>query len=298
MSTDLSAADHRPTHLPPIPTRSTSQTKPKGILKNAPQSGSVPNPNAHLQWDEENLALTEIQKDSLMKITEPKTPFVRYNAETDTVEGDIPDLSLGSQYSYESPPQSPQTISSTGADTSGPSSRRTSISSVGFSIGNNSSSGSGPDGGDKHAGTSAVPPSGSVSGESLRSAGSRSSSRSTSFNLPDEARRGIRSADGERGEEVEEDEEMDEETAEKHAAFLRARKGHYSNEAEAMKRAAQLMDDEDEDEDAQGDPQDIGDEEEEGTSAVPPPVPPLPAGLSSGANASPKVNGAGHSGGA
>lgn len=40
-----------------------------------------------LQWDEENLALTEVQKDSLMKITEPKTPFVRYNAETDTVEG-------------------------------------------------------------------------------------------------------------------------------------------------------------------------------------------------------------------
>ena len=40
-----------------------------------------------LQWDEENLALTEIQKDSLMKITEPKTPYVRYNAETDAVEG-------------------------------------------------------------------------------------------------------------------------------------------------------------------------------------------------------------------
>lgn len=40
-----------------------------------------------LSWDEENLALTEIGKDSLMKITEPKTPFVRYNAETDTVEG-------------------------------------------------------------------------------------------------------------------------------------------------------------------------------------------------------------------
>ena len=40
-----------------------------------------------LQWDEENLALTEAQKDSHMKITEPKTPYVRYNAETDTVEG-------------------------------------------------------------------------------------------------------------------------------------------------------------------------------------------------------------------
>ena len=43
-----------------------------------------------LQWDEENIALTEIQKDSLMKITEPKTPYVRYNAELDTVEGGTP----------------------------------------------------------------------------------------------------------------------------------------------------------------------------------------------------------------
>lgn len=44
-------------------------------------------PTGSLQWDEANIALTEIQKDSLMKINEPKTPFVRYNAETDTVEG-------------------------------------------------------------------------------------------------------------------------------------------------------------------------------------------------------------------
>ena len=44
--------------------------------------------NEHsLQWDEQNIALTEIQKDSLMKITEPKTPFVRYNPETDEIEG-------------------------------------------------------------------------------------------------------------------------------------------------------------------------------------------------------------------
>jgi len=42
-----------------------------------------------LQWDEENLAATEIQKDSVMKITEPKTPYVRYNAETDEVEGGL-----------------------------------------------------------------------------------------------------------------------------------------------------------------------------------------------------------------
>ena len=49
-----------------------------------------------LQWDEENLALTEAQKDSQMKITEPKTPYVRYNAETDTVEsGESPSPQRG-----------------------------------------------------------------------------------------------------------------------------------------------------------------------------------------------------------
>ena len=52
-----------------------------------------------LQWDEENLALTEAQKDSQMKITEPKTPYVRYDAETDTVEGGtlLPYMRVGDQ---------------------------------------------------------------------------------------------------------------------------------------------------------------------------------------------------------
>jgi len=204
-----------------------------------------------LQWDEENLALTELQKDSLMKITEPKTPYVRYNAETDTVESgtripsfltspltnlhtlkpnprfrpiplatpDIPGLDLSGHQALPSPivrAQSP--VSSTGADHSGPSSRRTSLSSA-----------------------SGRP---SVSGRS----GSGSSSRSTSFNLPGEARGEIVGARGERGEEVEVEEEMDEETAAKHAAFVRARGRHYSNEAEAMKRAQRLMEEEDDEE--------------------------------------------------
>lgn len=124
---------------------------------------------------------------------------------------DIPDLSLGGQYYSESPPpQSPtQTLSSTGADTSGPSSRRTSISSVGFSHVVSIEGAAGVESGlAAVAGTS-----GSNSAGSHRSAGSNASSRSTSFNLPDEARRGIRNVDGERGEEVEEDEEMDEEGA-------------------------------------------------------------------------------------
>lgn len=38
-----------------------------------------------LRWDEANLELTEAQKDSTMKISEPKTPYVRYNSETDQV---------------------------------------------------------------------------------------------------------------------------------------------------------------------------------------------------------------------
>ncbi|KAF9567389.1 hypothetical protein CPC08DRAFT_627043 [Agrocybe pediades] len=202
----MSVVQDHPHHIPSMP-RSSSLPKPKGILKNAPHTA---NPNGHsLQWDEENLALTEIGKDSLMKITEPKTPYVRYNAETDTVEGDIPNLDLGYPRSpvEDSHPQSPSmSVSPTGADTSGPSSRRTSISSVGR-------------------------PGTSMSGRS----GSGASSRSTSFNLPNDARNAIRADARSPGEEVEFEEEMDEETALKHAEFVRARGRHYSNEAEAMK---------------------------------------------------------------
>jgi protein phosphatase inhibitor 2 len=96
------------------------------------------------------------------------------------------------------------------------------------------------------------------SGINGRSSRSGSSSRSTSFSLPNEAKGDI-SERGDRispnDEEVEEDEEMDEEgklspcvhlledavrstsllAASKHAAFVKARGRHYSNEAEAMK---------------------------------------------------------------
>ena len=42
-----------------------------------------------LTWDEANIALTELEKEeeSRMKIDEPKTPFVRYDAERDVVLG-------------------------------------------------------------------------------------------------------------------------------------------------------------------------------------------------------------------
>lgn len=38
-----------------------------------------------LKWDEDNLMITEAQKDSTMKISEPKTPYIHYNSETDEV---------------------------------------------------------------------------------------------------------------------------------------------------------------------------------------------------------------------
>lgn len=62
----------------------------RGILKNQTSSSVAAAAGAgaggaQLVWDEENLTLNEVQKDSTMKITEPKTPYVRYNAETDEV---------------------------------------------------------------------------------------------------------------------------------------------------------------------------------------------------------------------
>jgi len=92
-----------------VPTRSASTSKPKGILKNAPPASGTAAQHS-LQWDEENLALTELQKDSQMKITEPKTPYVRYNAELDEVEGEIPGFDLGRSSLPTPPPASPSPI--------------------------------------------------------------------------------------------------------------------------------------------------------------------------------------------
>lgn len=97
--------------LPPL-SRSASHSQPRGILKNGQQHATDRQSGTHaLVWDEANLSLNEVQKDSTMKITEPKvraprpspsppvsllasltlhdlheqTPYVRYDAETDTV---------------------------------------------------------------------------------------------------------------------------------------------------------------------------------------------------------------------
>ncbi|EIM22435.1 hypothetical protein WALSEDRAFT_16947 [Wallemia mellicola CBS 633.66] len=56
--------------------------RPKSILKNT-QGDNSQKEDHGLTWDEENIAVTESQKDSTMKVTEPKTPYVKYNAESE-----------------------------------------------------------------------------------------------------------------------------------------------------------------------------------------------------------------------
>ncbi|KAJ1649076.1 hypothetical protein IWQ61_009719 [Dispira simplex] len=61
-----------------------------------------------LKWDEESLLLTEAQKDSKMKIDEPKTPFVHSNP-ADFLEDELEEMTLSTGTSMpNSPHRSPQ----------------------------------------------------------------------------------------------------------------------------------------------------------------------------------------------
>ncbi|KAF8928670.1 hypothetical protein BGZ58_009457 [Dissophora ornata] len=57
----------------------------KGILKRPAPQQQNDERAPRLKWDEENLTITEAQKDSTMKINEPKTPYVHYDHELDKV---------------------------------------------------------------------------------------------------------------------------------------------------------------------------------------------------------------------
>ncbi|KAI9313830.1 hypothetical protein BX666DRAFT_1973994 [Dichotomocladium elegans] len=64
---------------------SDAPSKPiKGILKKPSQSVQEAS-ETRLKWDEANLEMNEEQKDATMKIDEPKTPYIRYDPETDQV---------------------------------------------------------------------------------------------------------------------------------------------------------------------------------------------------------------------
>ncbi|CED85576.1 Protein phosphatase inhibitor 2 (IPP-2) [Phaffia rhodozyma] len=229
---DSSPVSNRPTpELPP--------QRPKGILKNvtpstsfrgtsdfvdgSPTVGQEENvtmsdgQGTHLKWDEENLAMTEAAKDSQMKITEPKTPYVRYDAENDLVLSDVPGFDLSTVNG-----QSQSGLTATGDLES-------------FAL-----NGSGP----------TSPP------RSNRTS-SFNSSRSTSFSLPPSDYPHLPKADGaSAGESGEiEEEDMTPEQEEKHKEFVKARLRHYSNEGEAMRKMKEAMqangeEEEDEEEDS------------------------------------------------
>jgi len=90
----------------PLLHRDPSSQQPRGILKKADDDALPVSPPAGpaqsgqegaVHWDEVNLSLNDVNRDSTMRITEPKTPYVRYNAETDEVMDldKIPGFELG-----------------------------------------------------------------------------------------------------------------------------------------------------------------------------------------------------------
>ncbi|ORX80179.1 hypothetical protein BCR32DRAFT_293991 [Anaeromyces robustus] len=102
--------------------------KTKGILKHGTSNGSIDkNLPSKIRWDEDNIMMTEADRGKTMKITEPKTPFIRYNIEKDEVYGhtaavepveltmaleaekqEMPDFSLGGSEEFEDEKQEVQ----------------------------------------------------------------------------------------------------------------------------------------------------------------------------------------------
>ncbi|KAF8307235.1 hypothetical protein DL93DRAFT_143822 [Clavulina sp. PMI_390] len=245
--------EHAPLHSPP-----TSPQRPKGILKNSSQN-NVNGPR--LTWDEENLAATEIDKDSLMKIDEPKTPFVHHNAELDDDnEGDIPAFDLDQRNSAPSSPSAStgsafgaafqqMTAENTAANaqrhfapSASPSSLHATFSPEPIS-GTNGSTASPLVTGSPSANRQRSMSTDRISRRaSFSTTRSGSSSRSTSFSLPpDDLGRtefkegGLGLLRGEDDVIVDDEEALDEATLAKRQEFRKARGRHYSNEAEAMK---------------------------------------------------------------
>ncbi|KZT62795.1 hypothetical protein CALCODRAFT_1480 [Calocera cornea HHB12733] len=188
----------RPFPTPPHPTPSLLTAQREMLTCARAVSSS-------LSWDEKNIAETDMSGENFMKITEPKTPYVRYNAELDEVEGyssmhpfplarlrtrlsedgtadqDIPDFSLTQRSPMSSVPPSPHpgpAPPSPGAARTESPERRTSFGYGG-------------------------------SGRPSVSASS-GSSRSASFSLPGEEGTRVAVGEGEWGE-VEEGEPLDEE---------------------------------------------------------------------------------------
>ncbi|TNY19839.1 Proteophosphoglycan ppg4 [Rhodotorula diobovata] len=245
-----------------LPASSTQPAPGAPTVGRAGGNNAVPTQQQHqhqhqqnqLAWDEANLSLNDLQRDSTMKITEPKTPFVRYNPETDEVMDldQIPGISLGSTSFGGNPARTQPTSPS-----QGPTPRRGSEASEKMVRVERSNS--------------------DLAASARAQAGPGSSMQ----------------VDGAVADDDSDEEDYDEETIEHRREFAQKRGRHYSNEGAAMKRAQALLEQEDDDDDEEarvaantqanangGDAAASGPEggNREGMSAVPP-VPPVPQGL-------------------
>lgn len=247
--------------------------KPRGILKNSrSQSGSEQmltedgqaRVAEHLHWDEGNIALTEIERDSVMKIDEPKTPFVH----SDAAKG----LEIDDDFSLSSPNSRRASSASTGGADGTPSpggilwqstfDPAIVAANTALNAGRRRSSALPPHIPDPTAAAATTPltndstamdtdptsptPASPVSALARqRTPSIGGTSRSASFSLPNQksGRQVVGNHDNGNGEveEEDDDEPIDPEDKEKHKEFKQKRKGHYSNEADAMRLAQALM---------------------------------------------------------
>ncbi|EIW72286.1 hypothetical protein TREMEDRAFT_22970, partial [Tremella mesenterica DSM 1558] len=247
---------------PIMHTPSSSRPPPaKGILKNAVrrpsgpltgderQGGSERNQD-HLTWDEEMIALQEIEKqeEQRMKIDEPKTPFVRYDALNDVVLSGESFLSYVPKFDLEQdhPPRSPSTPRSSAPGTPSTTSSHPRRPSSSSSTSSRSTSFSLPN----HPGiirpgprstSPAVP---AVPGPKPSAPQARSGELEAPISLGATHANTAANA-GEVFTDSDEEDKSPEAIAHREA-FKRMRKGHYANEADAIARAKALMEKEEE----------------------------------------------------
>ncbi|GAA6023744.1 hypothetical protein JCM8202_003162 [Rhodotorula sphaerocarpa] len=281
----------------------SSGVRPRGILKNAnaqgasssgstaasavgqPQAGQTAQGAHGLAWDEVNLSMNDLQKDSTMKITEPKTPYVRYNAETDEVMDldQIPGISLGSTSYGSSSAAGPQHQSPSHLSTLLDSRDPTAFSSSSSTSASTATGRQQPplrrssEGSEKMVRLERTPS--DLAAKGTPGGGSHPASPGVSavqgHGLPGKDG-GADSAAAALDDSSDDEDDADEATIEHRREFAQKRGRHYSNEGMAMKQAAALLAQEDDDDDE--DNNDSAANPPAGMSAAPP-VPHIPNGM-------------------
>ncbi|KAI8809402.1 hypothetical protein BJ742DRAFT_804988 [Cladochytrium replicatum] len=202
---------------------------PKGILKVKPSNDSGTGSH-RIQWDEDNIQLTEAQKSATMKITEPKTPYIHYNSDTDEVignSGNIPHMELTSAIQLAADSMQHSTYSIEDVQMLSASSSNSSLSSSYFRNGTEGlglSGSSSSSRGERHAHYGDMPPISRQGSNAASDAGSTSS---------------LSKKRGEWDSSEEDDEDMSEEAKARRRKFQQMRAQHY-NMRDALRKAREL----------------------------------------------------------